>query len=210
MIATASLLFSLMAAIARAQPASHLVTGTVVNASTHAPVYGATISLPGGRHLALTDKSGRFRAMVPTAGWPPALRVGAPGLATRDLELPHLPSDADLEPIALSTAARLHIVLPPALTGMKVRWQLQRLIGGIGAGVIKEGSFPAGRNDVTLDDVESANYALLVIGTKPLQQSITKVAVKTGKSIELPINITPVTLHLTVALSETPVAVALV
>lgn len=217
MIATASLLLSLMAAIAPLdqpvdQPVSHVITGTAVNAATHARVHGATISLPGGKWLALTDRTGRFRAMVPTRGWPPALRVGAPGLATRDLELPHLPSDADLKPIALSAAARLHIVLPPvlSLSGMKVRWQLQRLIADKGAGVSQEGSFPAGRSDVTLDDVESANYALLVKGTKPLQQAITKVAVKTGESIDLPINITPVTLKLTVVTGEKPVAGAVV
>jgi len=199
-----------MAAIAPAdqpvnQPASHVVTGTVVNANTHAPVYGATVSLPGSKRLAVADRSGRFRAIVPTAGWPPALRVGAPGLATQDLELPHLPSDADLQPIALSTAARLHVVLPPALTGMTVKWQLQRLFGDKGAGVSQEGSFPVRRIEVMIDDVESANYALLVQGAKPLQQSITKLAVKTGESIELPINITPVTLHLTVVIGEKPV-----
>ncbi|HEX7676573.1 MAG TPA: hypothetical protein VF713_00500, partial [Thermoanaerobaculia bacterium] len=215
MIATASLLLSLMAAIAPLdqpvdQPASHVVTGTVVNATTHAPVHGATISLPDGKRLALTDKTGRFRAVVPTRGWPPALRAGAPGLATRDLELPHLPSDADLKPIALSTAARLHVVLPPALSGTKVTWQLQRLVGDKGAGVSREGSFPAGRSDATLDDVESANYALLIKGTKPLQQSTTKVSVKPGESIELPINITPVTLNLTVVAGEKPVAGAVI
>jgi hypothetical protein len=43
-----------------------------------------------------------------------------------------------------------------------------------------------------------------------LQQSITKVAVKTGKSIELPLDITPVTLRLTVVIGENPVAGAVV
>ena len=211
MIAMASLLLSLTAAIAAAAPpASHVVTGIVINANTHAPVYGAIVSLLGGKRLALTDETGRFSAIVPTGGWPPALRVGAPGLATRDLELPHLPSDADLDPIALTTAARLHIVLPPALSGTAVRWQLERLFGDKGAGVSQEGSFPASRSDVTIDDVESANYALLVTGTKPLQQFITKVAGRTGESIEMPIDITPVTLHLTVVIGDKPVDGAVV
>lgn len=194
---------ALLLAVASAVPV-HVVKGTVVDAKTHAAVRGASVTLPNGKRIATTGRSGQFRAEIETTPWPATLSITSPGLAERSVELPHVPADVNLKEIALSAAARIHVLIPPAIAAENLRWTLDRLVAGKTAGRRADGKFARPRADVTIDSLPSDNYLLVISGNGPLQQIATKVSPKPGETIELPINITPDALRLSVVSGKTP------
>jgi hypothetical protein len=207
MMLTLLLVFAVIGAEA---PPAHAVTGVILDARSHAPVYGATVSLPNGKRLGVAGKTGRFRVEIAEIGWPPSLIVAAPGLAAHSVALPHNPGDTDLKEITLSAAARIHVIVPPMFSGDKLNWRLDRLIAGRYPESSMKGVFPTGRTELTIDGLEAANYGLVIGGQGPLERVVTSTAVRAGESIDLPINITPSTLVLSVVSGEQPVSGAIV
>lgn len=179
-------------------PQQHNVKGIVRDARSDSALFGATVSLPNGQRVAVTDKRGRFQVDLPKIGWPPALVVSAPGHAARSVPLPHIPADADLKVVTLTVAARLHVTVPAAFSGDKLRWRLVRLMGGRPIEPIQEGSFATGKTEAIIDGLPAANCLLLIRGEEPLQQKGVEISTREGETTELPINIAPMLLKLTV------------
>jgi hypothetical protein len=195
----------LLLAAASALPI-HVVKGIVTEAKTHTPVRGASVALPNGKRIASTGKAGQFRAEIPVGPWPAALTIASPGLAERSVELPHAAADVDLKEIALTAAARIHAILPPPFAAENLRWSLFRVVAGKIAGKRAEGQFAHARADVMIDNLDADRYVLVIAGDGPLQQIATNASPKPGETIELPVNITPDVLRLSVVSGEAPVA----
>lgn len=194
---------ALLLAAASALPI-HVVKGTVIDAKTHAAVRGASVTLPNEKRIATTGRSGQFHAEIETASWPPTLSITSPGLSERLVELPHVPADVNLKEIALTAAARIHVLVPAAFAAENLRWTLDRLVSGKAAGRRGEGKFARPHADVTIDSLAADNYLLVISGDGPLQQIATKVSPKPGETVELPIDITPDVLRLSVVSGKTP------
>jgi hypothetical protein len=202
------ILLAWAAAVASAAPA-HTVKAIVIDARSHAPIYGATVSLRGKR-LAVTDKAGRFHIELPETGWTSALVIAAPGHAPQETALPHIPGDADLKAVALSTAARLHVIVPPMFARDTLRWRLIRLIAGRPMDILQEGSFAAGSSEAMIDGLPATNFLLVVRGERPLQQAAFVTSTREGESTDLPVNIAPLILKLTVRAGNRPQSGAIV
>jgi hypothetical protein len=197
-------LAALFLAAATAVPV-HVVKGTVVDSKTHAAVFGASVSLPNGKRIAVTGRNGQFRAEI-AAPWPPSLIVAAPGHGERSIDLPHVPGDVSLKEIALSPAARIHAVLPPVFGSEDLHWTLYRTVSGKTTSKRGEGQFARGRADILVDGLDADNYLLLISGEGPLQQIAKRVSPKPGDLLELPIVITPDVLNLSVVSGKAPMA----
>jgi len=196
-------LCALMLAAASALPAQ-VVKGIVIDAKSHAAVHGASVSLPNGKRIAVTDRAGHFRIEIPATPWPSSLKVAAPGLAERTVDLPKVPGDANLKEIALFAAARIHAILPPAFGAESLKWSLYQFNSGKVGGRVGEGPFARARADVLIDGLAADNYVLVISGQDPLQQIATRVSPRPGDSLELPINITPALLRLSVISGKVP------
>lgn len=196
-------LCALLLAVASTVPV-HVVRGIVIDAKSHAAVHGASVSLPNGKRVAVTDRAGYFRIEIPATPWPPSLKIAAPGLAERTVELPHVAGDANLKEIALSAAARIHAILPPAFGAESLKWTLYQVNSGIVGGRVVEGAFGRAHADVLIDGLAADNYVLVISGQYPLQQVATRVSPRPGDSLELPINLTPALLRLSVVSGKVP------
>jgi hypothetical protein len=196
-------LCALLLAVSSTVPV-HVVRGIVIDAKSHAAVHGASVSLPNRKRVAVTDRAGYFRIEIPATPWPPSLKIAAPGLAERTVELPHVAGDANLKEIALSAAARIHAILPPAFGAESLKWTLYQVNSGIVGGRVVEGAFGRAHADVLIDGLAADNYVLVISGQYPLQQVATRVSPRPGDSLELPINITPALLRLSVVSGKVP------
>ncbi len=179
-------------------PQAYALKGVVTDSRSHEALFGATISLPNGKRLAVTDKKGRFQIDLPEVGWPSALGIAAPGHASQNVPLPHIPVDWDLATIALSVEARLRVRLLSVFASDKLRWRLLRLMGGKPVELLKEGSFPSGKSETTIDGLPTANCLLLLRSGGPLQQKVVITSTIEGQTTDLPVAITPTVLKLTV------------
>ncbi|HUJ14644.1 MAG TPA: carboxypeptidase regulatory-like domain-containing protein [Thermoanaerobaculia bacterium] len=198
------------AAAAATSGHTHSVKGVVIDAKSHAPIYGATIATQSGKRLAVSDKSGHFKIALSEEAWPSTLLMGAPGHAPKSAQLPHVPADADLKTISLSAAARLHIVVPPAYATDRLHWRLVRTVGQRPVEIVKEGSFATGVPETTIDDLPSANYLVSLRGERPLQQLAVPATTSEGDTSEVVLNIVPLFLKLKVQSGERPYPGAIV
>jgi carboxypeptidase family protein len=197
----------LMAALA-AQPRNHAVRGTVIDGTTHTPIFGAVIAGSDGKRLAVTDRRGRFDLKVDL---PASVQVSAPRLATRTVAVPAAQDDIDLGRVLLWRSARVRVAMPSLLSSEHVEWSLRR--GEPGAKNLEEvrhGTVPQRHPQFSIEDVEPAHYVLTFRGEGPLQQYATPLNLEAGSDLIVPLTISPFVVDLDVTSGDTPVPEATV
>jgi hypothetical protein len=201
-----NILFLLLALLA-AQPRA--VTGTVVDGTSHQPIFGAVIAAPNGKRLAVTDRAGRFRIRAAAVD---AIAVSAPRSASRSLPLPSGQTPVDFGQIFLWHTARLTVRIPPVVApGTHVRWLLGRAEPGAQAlETVREGVSTDPVKPIVIDGIEPSHYLVVLSGPEPLQRYALPVSLEPGAEVDLPITIAPITVDVAVTAGAKPLRGAVV
>jgi hypothetical protein len=168
------------------------ITGTVTDRATGTPLPGATITA-AGILLAKSGADGSFDTSI-DGNWPRAIEVGYPGRATRRVNLPRIPGDADLASIALSVGGALRVSIDPPIP-QKLTWELRTPMN---FELLRKGTIEAGATEVSIDGLDEGKHNFSIVGSKPLQRFGTVVQITDGSVIETPIAIEPATVKFAV------------
>lgn len=171
-----------------------VVSGVITDAQTSTPIAGADVLLPDGSAFAVSDADGRFRVAVDDK-WPAALRVVAPGRATKLVPLPKIVADSELA-IVLSRGGAIALTLAPPLGEEPVTWEVRR--ADASGGAERTGTLDAGQNAASIESLEPGAYRVIVKGEGPLQRAAVPVTVRDGDVAAAEIRIDPAVLELDV------------
>jgi hypothetical protein len=161
------------------------ISGAVMDRATGEPLPGATITASG----VLLDKSGTdgaFNAAV-EGPWPRAVEIAFPGRATRRVNLPSVPGDADLSSIQLSAGGALHVTILPPIQ-QKVIWELREPMNFT---LLRQGTLDAGESELSIDAIDEGKHTFIVRGSEPLQQFANVVEVADARATDVTIAIEP-------------------
>lgn len=187
-----------------------VLTGTITDATTRAPIGFAEVFLPGGELLAASDAAGRFRAPV-EGPWPRWVRVEAPGRAGRTVQVPGAVADTDL-PITMSTGGSVAVTLEPPLGEEPVTWEVRRSVPSPSSEdrIVRSGKIPAGKAAFDIEALEPGEYRVIVMGEGPLQRFGVPVTVGDGTIAEASVRISPAVIDLDVLFDDKPLSGATV
>ena len=177
-----------------------VISGSVIDGVTRAPLAGAQIILPSSELLATTDESGRFRASV-DGPWPSRLRVEFPGRAPRLVDVPKTVADADL-PVVLSAGGNVLVNLAPPLGQESVRWEARRVDENER---VVAGEVAAGQSMLTINALDPGAYHIVFSGEGPLQRLVVPVVVAEAAIVEGVAQIEPARLTIEVLRAGQPV-----
>lgn len=179
-----------------------VISGTVADAVTRAPIGRADLFLPGGQRLTSTDADGRFRAPI-DGPWPARLRVEATGRAPKSVPVPGAIADTDL-PIMLSRGGNVTVSLEPPLGQEAVRWEARRILEGADDEKVRSGEVAAGQSSFSVEGLDPGPYRVIVAGDGPLQRFAAPVMVDEGATASAAVRIESSRLELEVRRAGKP------
>jgi hypothetical protein len=169
-----------------------IISGTVIDASTGTGLANVDITLPSQKLLSVSDGTGRFRGEV-LDDWPAYVRATYPGRGTKVTPLSKAEADTSLANIVLRRGGSLNVALSPATSAIV---ELARLEGE-GRHVITTRDV-GDSGEVTIEDLDPGEYAVLVKGSEPLQQHGSFVRIEAGVQNRASIILRPRHLHVNV------------
>jgi hypothetical protein len=201
-------LFLVLFALAGQQrAAARHITGTVVDAASKAPIYGAVVTTVSGKRLGITDKSGKFGFAAKDLT---AIRISDPNHATKTVALTSTSIDLDLGRILLWRGGNVTALMPASIH-RDLRWS-------IGKGeptsrtieIVREGRWSPDHPELVIADLEPAHYLLTLQGDEPLQKYALPVLVDEGSDLRVPITIAPSVIELRINMGDQPLPHAVV
>jgi Carboxypeptidase regulatory-like domain len=181
--------------------ATRRLSGTVVDAASKTPIFGALVTTVGGKRIGITDKSGKFSSAVKNL---PAIRISAPNHATKTVPMTSASTDVDLGRILLWRGGKVTALMPSSIH-RDLQWS-------IGRGdptsrtieLVREGRWSPGHPELVITDLEPAHYLLTLQGAEPLQKYALPVLVDEGTDLRVPITISPSVMELQVNTGDHP------
>jgi|GEM_PF-7066791 len=169
-----------------------IISGTVIDATTGTGLANVEITLPSQKVLAVSDGTGRFRGEV-LDDWPEYVRAAYPGRGTKVAQLLKTEADTSLPNIVMRRGGSLAVAVSPATP---VTVELSRVEGESKHVVVTREIGDSG--EVTVDDLDPGEYAILLKGTEPLQQHGSFVRIEAGTQNRSAIALHPARLHVNV------------